>query len=149
MKHQSELLVITSGLMSIVTSSLLIVFLVSLMAPDQFHGVPLAGNLQFLETEIETQLDLYSISSPVPVSTISFIIQLVLISTCSMFIIESLFLISGVKSKVRVFSRDSDLRNSSVSPFVCLSVCLFVCLLAISLVYVRPSGLAPSLSSSC
>ena len=105
MKDQSssEVLVITSGLISIVTSSLLIVFLVSLLVPDQFQGVPLAGNLQFLETEIETQLDLYSISSPVPVNTISYITQLVLISLCSVFIIESLYLIAGVKSKVSYF----------------------------------------------
>ena len=105
MKDQSssEVLVITSGLMSIVTSSLLIVFLVSLLVPDQFYGVSLAGNLQFLETEIETQLELYSISSPVPVNTISYITQLVLISLCSVFIIESLYLIAGVKSKVSGF----------------------------------------------
>ena len=85
----------------------------------------------------------------------------------------------------KFFSRDSNLRNSSVSPFVCLSVCLSVTklskqlhisslplsmlasylnslcqairlssislqlLLAISLVYVRPSGLGLRLSSSC
>ena len=69
----------------------------------------------------------------------------------------SVWLISG--NTPFIFSRDSDLRNSSVSPFVSLSsscqnssispLCLSLCLLAISLVYVRPSGLAPSLSSSC
>ena len=34
------------------------------------------------------------------------------------------------ESYCMIFSRDSDLRNSSVSPSVCLSVCLFVCLLS-------------------
>ena len=71
---------------------------------------------------------------------------------------------SSVRSLPAVlFSHNSNLRNSSVSPsvflFVCPSssclnssispLCLSLYLLAISLVYVRPSGLAPSLSSSC
>ena len=57
------------------------------------------------------------------------------------------------KLKQQLFSRDSNLRNSSVSPFVCLSVCLnssiFHLASLYALVSVRPSDLAPSLSSSC
>ena len=89
--------------MSTVTSSLLVVFLVSLLVPDTFQGVPLAGNLKYLEAEIENQLDLYSISSSVPVSTISYIVQIALIALCAVFMLESLFLIAGIHTKVDGF----------------------------------------------
>ena len=113
MKHQSssEVLLITSGLMSTVTSSLLIVFLVSLLFPDTFQGVPLAGNLKYLEAEIDNQLDLYNISSSVPVSTISYIVQIALISLCAVFMLESLILIAGIHTKVDVFFSQNQ-RNS-------------------------------------
>ena len=47
----SEVLLLVTGLLCLPASALLLLLLVSLLAPDQLQGVPLAANLAHLETQ--------------------------------------------------------------------------------------------------
>ena len=47
----SEALLLVTGLLCLPASALLLLLLVSLLAPDQLQGVPLAANLAHLETQ--------------------------------------------------------------------------------------------------
>ena len=98
---KTEVLVVVSGLFSIVASSLLSVFMFSLLMPAYFEGINLHENLIYLEDEIKKQLMKKHID--VDVHNISFGVKIGLTLSCLIFFLESLLLITGVKTKVKKF----------------------------------------------
>ena len=98
---KTEVLVVVSGLFSIVASSLLSVFMFSLLMPAYFEGINLHENLIYLEDEIKKHLMKKHID--VDVHNISFGVKIGLTLSCLIFFLESLLLITGVKTKVKKF----------------------------------------------
>ena len=99
---KTEVFVVVSGLFSIVASSLLSVFMFSLLMPAYFEGINLHENLIYLEDEIKKQLMKKHLD--VDVHKISFGVKIGLtVSCCLSFFLESLLLITGVKTKVKKF----------------------------------------------
>ena len=96
---KTEVFVVVSGLFSIVASSLLSVFMFSLLMPAYFEGINLHENLIYLEDEIKKQLMKKHLD--VDVHKISFGVKIGLIMSCLIFFLESLLLITGVKTKVK------------------------------------------------
>ena len=93
-----ETVLLTSGLLSLLVSTLVIVCLVYISLPDLFTGVLLADNLAFMETFLQEELLKYDIA--IDIHQYVDVAVIILYTTSSLTILESVLLILGIKTRV-------------------------------------------------
>ena len=93
-----ETVLLTSGLLSLLVSTLVILCLVSISLPDLFTGVLLADNLAFMETFLQEELLKYDIA--IDVHQYANVAIIILYTISSLAILETVLLILGIKTRV-------------------------------------------------
>jgi len=100
-QSSAEQYLMLSGILSTVVCPILIVFIISLIIPESFGELSLFDNSKYFESEIIAQFRLYDID--VPVTEIFSWIKIGLVVSTSIFFLESLFCIAGVKIQKKSF----------------------------------------------
>ena len=93
-----ETVLLTSSLISLLGSTVILVCLVSISLPHLFTGNLLADNLAFMETFLQEELVKYDID--IDIRQYRDVAMIVLYTTSSITILESVLLILGIKTRV-------------------------------------------------
>ena len=109
-----ETVLLTTSLISILGSTVILVCLVSISLPHLLTGSPLADNLTFMETFLQEELIKYDID--IDIRQYRDIAMIILYTISSLTILESVLLILGIKTRVKVYSKSTQSHGTFSHP---------------------------------